>query len=277
MVAERAVSYPLAKHALPSPSEARAQWAARNPTPPWLDVPSLSRLLDHDSHAMRAELRAFLAHPLFDPARARGIPLDAERELALQRLQLLCPPGVPGGQFLSVLDFKKDPRRVFAAHELVGLADGSLATKMTVQWNLAGGTILKLGTKRHHDEFLAKMDGLERIGCFALTELGYGNNAVAMETTAIYDQATSEFVINTPTAAAQKYDLCLICGVLSCPICILPYIMTLYHDALCPYTMMHFVLTDIFQMSSALNQILDYKRCLPRALCCCLCATCRVW
>ena len=43
------------------------------------------------------------------------------------------------------------------------------------------------------------------IGCFGLTELGYGNNAVEMETTATYDKATKEFIINTPHPLAQKY------------------------------------------------------------------------
>ncbi len=35
--------------------------------------------------------------------------------------------------------------------------------------------------------------------------LGYGNNAVEMETTATYDKATQEFIVNTPTPLAQKY------------------------------------------------------------------------
>ena len=43
------------------------------------------------------------------------------------------------------------------------------------------------------------------IGCFGLTELGYGNNAVEMETTATYDKATKEFIVNTPHPLAQKY------------------------------------------------------------------------
>lgn len=49
------------------------------------------------------------------------------------------------------------------------------------------------------------IDNLQDIGCFGLTELGYGNNAVEMETTAIYDPKTKEFVVNTPNALAQKY------------------------------------------------------------------------
>jgi acyl-CoA oxidase len=38
-----------------------------------------------------------------------------------------------------------------------------------------------------------------------LTELGYGNNAVEMETTATYDSTKKEFVINTPSTLSQKY------------------------------------------------------------------------
>lgn len=56
-----------------------------------------------------------------------------------------------------------------------------MATKMTVQFNLFGGTVLKLGTDRHHKNgFLDSIDDLANIGCFGLTELGYGNNAVEM-------------------------------------------------------------------------------------------------
>eukprot|EP00339_Tiarina_fusa_P024522 CAMPEP_0117066152 /NCGR_PEP_ID=MMETSP0472-20121206/46262_1 /TAXON_ID=693140 ORGANISM="Tiarina fusus, Strain LIS" /NCGR_SAMPLE_ID=MMETSP0472 /ASSEMBLY_ACC=CAM_ASM_000603 /LENGTH=154 /DNA_ID=CAMNT_0004787095 /DNA_START=278 /DNA_END=739 /DNA_ORIENTATION=- len=76
---------------------------------------------------------------------------------------------------------------------------------MTVQFNLFGGTVLKLGTDKHHGAFLDQIDRLESVGCFALTELGYGNNAVEMETTATFDRATKQFIIHTPTTLAQKY------------------------------------------------------------------------
>ncbi len=49
------------------------------------------------------------------------------------------------------------------------------------------------------------IDSLNIIGCFCLTELGYGNNAVEMETTAVWDQDKQVFVINTPTVLSQKY------------------------------------------------------------------------
>merc|ERR1719228_3207854 len=80
-----------------------------------------------------------------------------------------------------------------------------MTTKMTVQFNLFGGTVLKLGTERHHEMLLEGIDNLNDVGCFGLTDLGYGNNAVEMETTATYDPATDELIVNTPTPLAQKY------------------------------------------------------------------------
>ena len=40
------------------------------------------------------------------------------------------------------------------------------------------------------DNIIDKIDKLEITGCFCLTELGYGNNAVMMETTSTYDDTT---------------------------------------------------------------------------------------
>lgn len=67
------------------------------------------------------------------------------------------------------------------AHEVAGMIDGSMATKMTVQFNLFGGTVINLGGERFR-KYLDGIDSMDNMGCFALTELGYGNNAVEMET-----------------------------------------------------------------------------------------------
>ena len=39
---------------------------------------------------------------------------------------------------------RSNPLRIFAAHEVAAFCDPSMATKMTVQFNLFGGTVLKL-------------------------------------------------------------------------------------------------------------------------------------
>ena len=89
-------------------------------------------------------------------------------------------------KIFSVRDFLTDPHNIYAAHEMCAMVDGALAIKLTVQFNLFGGSVVALSTKRHEHMF-DKIDDLSYTGCFCLTELGYGNNAVEMETTATYD------------------------------------------------------------------------------------------
>ena len=126
-------------------------------------------------------------------------------------------------------DFGTNPHRIFAAHELMAMIDPATTTKMTVQFNLFGGTVFRLGTERHH-HLLDGIDTLADIGCFGLTELGFGNNAVEMETTgvrsylfsllknfksrkinmkkrvqAIYNKSDDTLTINTPSELAHKY------------------------------------------------------------------------
>ncbi|KAI1318003.1 hypothetical protein EDD11_007386 [Mortierella claussenii] len=162
------------------------------------DIGKVQHILANDNHEHRRQMLDFVAKdPIYIPR--YDISLEAKRELALQRLRRLAHEG-----FISVMDFEKNPLRVFSAHEIAGMIDGSMGTKMTVQWNLFGGTVIKLGTERHR-VLLPKIDDMSAIGCFGLTELGYGNNAVEMETTAHYLPETHEWEIHTPTVKAQKY------------------------------------------------------------------------
>ena len=63
---------------------------------------------------------------------------------------------------------------------------------------------MALHTDRHSYLF-DKIDSFEIVGCFCLTELGFGNNAEKMETTETYDESNKEFVDNSPTTRSQKY------------------------------------------------------------------------
>ncbi|KAJ1301906.1 hypothetical protein OPQ81_000746 [Rhizoctonia solani] len=171
--------------------------APYSPPPASFNVNELKRVFDHDNFDKRDAFRALADEPLFVPR--HNVSLSYERELALDRLKR-----VSETKMISVFDFEKNPLNVMAAHELAGMLDPSFTTKMTVQYNLFGGTVLKLGTSRHR-KYLHGVDDMSVIGCFALTELGYGNNAVEMETTAIWDPKTKEFIINTPSVIAQKY------------------------------------------------------------------------
>jgi acyl-CoA oxidase len=157
----------------------------------------LNELIEPDGRKKRLAFKEFLKDPLFIPR--FDVSLAYERQIALERLKKISEAG-----YISVFDFERDPLNVFAAHEICGMVDGSFTTKLTVQWNLFGGTMIKLGTERHR-HLLPKIDSMDAIGCFGLTELGYGNNAVEMETTAHWDASAREWIINSPSVVAQKY------------------------------------------------------------------------
>ncbi|KAJ3171282.1 hypothetical protein HK101_011268 [Irineochytrium annulatum] len=158
----------------------------------------LNELLEFDNRENRLKMKDVLFKDRIFAPRLE-VSLKHDRELALERLTRIAKGG-----YISVFDFERNPLNIFAAHEVAGMIDGSMATKMTVQFNLFGGTMITLGTQRHR-KYLEGIDNMTVIGCFALTELGYGNNAVEMETTATWDAKTREFIINTPTVLAQKY------------------------------------------------------------------------
>lgn len=100
---------------------------------------------------------------------------------------------------------KSDPRPLLALTKHTAL----FALQLTVQFNLFGGTLYRLGTEKHR-HLLKRVDDLSQVsylvtrsdmacvsvcvclgcsfslcfqvGCFALTELGFGNNAVSNNT-----------------------------------------------------------------------------------------------
>lgn len=160
----------------------------------------MAQYLVADNPALRSAILAFLSDPLYKPNSHHYLPLMEFRQLTLDRLKKFV-----GQRFFSVFDYTADPRRFVAALECLSYADYSLAIKAGVHFTLCGGTVAKLGTHKHHQTLLPKIDNLELPGCFAMTELGYGSNVAGIETEARYDAATREFVLHTPRNEASKF------------------------------------------------------------------------
>jgi hypothetical protein len=70
--------------------------------------------------------------------------------------------------------------------------------KMGVQYSLWGGSVLNLGTSKHRQRFFDDINMFRAPGCFAMTELKHGSNVAMLQTQAVFDVASDEWVISTP-------------------------------------------------------------------------------
>ncbi|KAH0629504.1 hypothetical protein JD844_011608 [Phrynosoma platyrhinos] len=66
-------------------------------------------------------------------------------------------------------------------------------------------TLLTQATQEQQDRFFMPAWNLEIIGTYAQTEMGHGTHLRGLETTATYDPATQEFIINSPTVTSIKW------------------------------------------------------------------------
>ncbi|KAK9816668.1 hypothetical protein WJX72_003499 [[Myrmecia] bisecta] len=162
------------------------------------DPRELYEFLCRDNLELRDRIMEFLKDDLYQPN--YYLSLMEFRELTLQRLQKFVAQ-----KFFSSKDYITDPLRFQAGLECLALADYSLSIKAGVHFTLCGGTIAKLGTAKHHEQYLPRLDTLDLPGCFGMTELGHGSNVMGIETTATYDNQAGEFVIHTPSDTASKF------------------------------------------------------------------------
>ncbi|XP_047325220.1 acyl-coenzyme A oxidase 2, peroxisomal-like [Impatiens glandulifera] len=134
-----------------------------------------------------------------------GISMDDHRELCYRQLMsLIKEAGIKPLRYIT-----EDVEKYLAILEAVGTIDMSLAImigKITIfLCSLWGGSVVNLGTKKHHEKYFEGIDNLEYMGCFAMTELHHGSNVQGLQTTALFDPITDEFIIDTPNDGAIKW------------------------------------------------------------------------
>ena len=137
---------------------------------------------------------------LFD----HDLSLDEARERTFRQLKELVPTGMSASGFGKDHGGGGDPGMAVTAIEMLAQFDLSLMVKAGVQWGLFGGAVENLGTQHHHDTYIRDLINLDLVGCFAMTETGHGSDVQNLETTATFDPATEEFVINSPTPSSRK-------------------------------------------------------------------------
>lgn len=200
---KRAATTTTSKQARPAASApSNASENGNGVAQPTVDVAALGRQLLGTWADIRIAARERASRP--DLQRIEGQTMAEHRERVLGQLKLLVADGAVHRAFPSALGGHDDNGGNIAGFEELVLADPSLQIKSGVQWGLFGSAVLHLGTEYHHETFLPDIMSLKVPGAFAMTETGHGSDVAAIGTTATYDEAKQQFVINTPFRGAWK-------------------------------------------------------------------------
>lgn len=166
------------------------------------DLAEMQQLLGGRYIAIKNKTKTLFQDPVFN---YKTLPNKEDyREQVLTWTKLLAEQGFGALSYPEAYGGIGDIAAYAALFDTMGHHDLSLTIKFGVQFGLFGGSVLGLGTQRHHDKYLAKIGTLELAGCFAMTETGHGSNVRGLETTAEYDHSTRSLIIHTPHREAGK-------------------------------------------------------------------------
>ncbi|GMH98235.1 hypothetical protein TrVE_jg14271 [Triparma verrucosa] len=109
---------------------------------------------------------------------------------------------------LRATDLRDSPSRFFEAHRILArhaVEHGpGFWIRFTVHYNLFAGTIVAAGDEEQVSR-LADYQAAGELGCFGLTEKLAGvQSGLVVQTTATYDEASDEFILDTPHEGARK-------------------------------------------------------------------------
>lgn len=100
--------------------------------------------------------------------------------------------------------YKQKPLYFVPTLNVMSLLDAGAATKVGVHFGLYTKTILSLGTEKHV-KWIERAFRLEDYGCFLLTEMAHGSNVQGINTLAVYDAGSQDFVLNSPVNSSMKF------------------------------------------------------------------------
>jgi acyl-CoA oxidase len=193
---------PATSRRTPAGGAPTAAHSAAEAAEPRIDLPAVTEMLLGTWGKTRREAREMIKDPAF--WRIDGQTVAEHRDRVFGQLGRIVEHGVSARAYPVEYGGLGDNGANIAGFEELVLADPSLQIKAGVQWGLFGAAIQQLGTKKHHDKWLADVVTLTLPGAFAMTETGHGSDVAAIGTTATYDADTEEFVIHTPFRGAWK-------------------------------------------------------------------------
>jgi acyl-CoA oxidase len=162
----------------------------------------LRNTLDGRWRDVKNRMRQELSNEIFRPHYTPNTVIA--RTKVAEQMKIMAAHGAAEDGFKKEHGGNGDVGAAVTRIEMLAMSDLSLMVKAGVQWGLFGGAIENLGTERHHHAYVPQIIDLDLLGCFAMTETGHGSDVQSLETTATYDPATQEFIIDSPTRTARK-------------------------------------------------------------------------
>ncbi|MFD7501463.1 acyl-CoA dehydrogenase [Streptomyces sp. NPDC059850] len=155
-------------------------------------------VFDGAFESLHRPVREAVADPLFD--RHEGLTMSEQGRLAYKRVALIHRRAGKAEEIVA------DPRKLFAITEWSSLMDTTTLPLLSVHYNLCLGTILDHGQDRDKlEDYVEELSSMSSVGMYMVSEVGWGNNAANLQTQAVYDAATDQFILNTPEPRAQKF------------------------------------------------------------------------
>ncbi|OMJ65561.1 hypothetical protein SteCoe_37990 [Stentor coeruleus] len=136
-------------------------------------------------------------NPLFDLNGHMEKSREEQRELILRQILYLYP------KLYASFDLTDSINRCLCGFAMSGF-DLTLSGRYSVHSVLYMETLEFLGTEKHKP-IIEKSLMLKEYGSFSMTEISHGSNVAGLETTALYDHSSREFIINSPSPTSAKF------------------------------------------------------------------------